>query len=324
MKIVVMGGSGFIGTNLIDLLEAEACTILNLDIRKPKKRGHDGYFKCVDLLDFESLLKNLKNFDPDYIVNLAARTDLDGLSVDEYRVNTDGVSNILECCKRLSTLNRVIFASTKLVTPTDALVSDLNDYQPDTLYGESKAIGEKIIESNGHIRNWIIVRPTSIWGPWSIADHIPYGMFFKIIEKGRYVHPAIIDQPRYFGYVENTCYQIYSLLLHPSDTVLRKKFYLADYEVYNIFDWANLISEAFGKKPIRKLPRPLVFLLAYIGDLAKLCGWKTVPFSSFRLKNMAANTTKVPLENTKNLVPKLPFSIKGGVNRTVNWIQNLE
>ena len=180
MKVLVTGGSGFIGTNFIDLLEKKSCNILNLDISKPQNTEHLRYFERVDINNYKSLLSAMMKFQPDYVVHLAARTDLNGKDLNSYLSNTVGVENIARCCKELPSVKRMILTSTKLIAPTDAQVSDLTSYNPNTIYGESKVLGEKIIESNKYFDNWIIVRPTSIWGPWSLGDNQPYGKFFQI------------------------------------------------------------------------------------------------------------------------------------------------
>lgn len=320
MKILVTGGSGFIGTNFINFLQKKPFSICNIDINEPQNIEHSRYFERIDINNYESLLSAMMDFQPDYVVHLAARTDLNGEDLNSYLSNTRGVENILRCCNELPNIKRLVLASSKLIAPTDAHVSDLTSYSPDTIYGESKVLGEKIIESNKYYDNWIIVRPTSIWGPWSLAEHIPYGKFFQIIKKGLYIHPAVVDQPRYFGYVENSCFQIFSLLVDSPDDVLQQKFYLADYEIYDIKNWANLISASFARGPVRILPKIFVYMAAFAGDFLKLLGFKSPPFSSFRLKNMMSNTTKVPLTAIKNFVPTLPFTISDGVKRTVTWI----
>jgi nucleoside-diphosphate-sugar epimerase len=320
MKILVTGGSGFIGTNFINFLQKKSCSIRNVDIKEPKNTEHSRYFERVDINNYESLLRAVMDFQPDYVVHLAARTDLNGVDLNSYLSNTRGVENILRCCKELPNIKRLILASTKLIAPTDAHVSDLTCYSPDTIYGESKVLGEKIIESNKYFDDWIIVRPTSIWGPWSLGENMPYGKFFQIIKKGLYIHPAVVDQPKYFGYVENSCFQIYTLLVDCPDDVLKGKFYLADYETYDIKSWADLISAAFGKSSVPVLPKPFVYMAALAGDFIKFFGYQSPPFSSFRLKNMMADTTKVPLTAIKEFVPKLPFNINDGVKRTVTWI----
>ncbi len=320
MKILVTGGSGFIGTNFINFLEKKSCIIRNIDIEEPKNTEHSKYFELVDINNYELLLGAMMDFQPDYVVHLAARTDLNGRDLNSYLANTRGVENIARCCKELSSVKRLILASTKLIAPTDAQVSDMTSYSPDTIYGESKALGEKIIESDKDFDNWIIVRPTSIWGPWSLGKNYPYGRFFQIIKRGLYIHPAVVDQPRYFGYVENSCFQIYTLLVDSPDDVLKKKFYLADYEIYDIKSWADLISSAFGRSSVWVLPKVFVYMAAFAGDFLKFLGYQSPPFSSFRLKNMMANTTKVPLTSIKKFVPNLPFNLTDGVERTVTWI----
>ena len=320
MKILVTGGSGFIGTNFINFLQKKSCSIRNVDIKEPKNTEHSRYFERADINNYESLLRAMMDFQPDYVVHLAARTDLNGVDINSYLSNTRGVENILRCCKELPNIKRLILASTKLVAPTDAQVSDLTSYSPDTIYGESKVLGEKIIESNKYFDDWIIVRPTSIWGPWSLAENHPYGKFFQIIKKGLYIHPAIVDQPRYFGYVENSCFQMYTLLVDSPDDVLKEKFYLADYEIYDIKSWADLISAAFGRSSVRVLPKIFVYMAAFAGDFLKFLGYHSPPFSSFRLKNMMADTTKVPLTSIKKFVPNLPFNLNDGVKRTATWI----
>ena len=78
MRIVVTGGSGFIGTNLIEYFISVGADVINLDIAKPRNKDHLPYWQAVDLLDAASLKEAIQSFNPDYILHMAARTDLDG------------------------------------------------------------------------------------------------------------------------------------------------------------------------------------------------------------------------------------------------------
>ena len=69
-----------------------------------------------------------------------------------------------------------------------------------------------------------------------------------------------------------------------------------------------------------KAQKIFVYMAAFAGDFLKSLGFRYLPFSSFELKNMLLNTTKVPLTAIKNFVPTLPFTIGDGVKRTVTWI----
>jgi len=322
-RILVTGGSGFIGTNLVDSLIRQEDEILSVDIREPQNSNHNEVFAMLDILDRPALASVFKNFEPTDVVHLAARTDLhDERDLQAYSVNTQGVENIVHCISRQSSVQRTIFTSTKLVCMTDYFPRSQEDYCPITLYGRSKVIGEKLVKNSASLRcDWCIVRPTSIWGPWSNFPHIPYSRFFRMIASGLYLQPGGINSAKTFGYVENLIFQAEKLLLAPSSQIHRKVFYLSDYEMFSIKDWADMISLKLRNKPVRTIPRPVAQLLAWGGDLLKICGMKEPPFSSFRLRNMQADTANVPLEPIKQITGPLPYSLEQGVDRTIAWLR---
>lgn len=322
-KVLVTGGSGFIGTNLVNALLNLNKDVLSIDIEEPKVREHRSVFKQVDILDAVSLSNVLKAFSPRFIVHLAARTDLHEKSdINGYQANIAGVKNIIEAIRKLSSLERCVFISTKLVCPTDYVPQSSDDYCPDTLYGKSKVLGEELIKKSDDLScTWCIARPTSIWGPWSMAPHIPYGKFFQMVARGLYLHPGKYDPPRSFGYVGNSVFQIIKLMDAPGNMVHKKVFYLSDYEKYTIRQWANLISLKTRNKTVSGLPEFLVQLAARCGDLLKYFGYSEPPFSTFRLKNMRADTSSVPLEEMKEITGALPYTLVQGVDETLHWLK---
>ena len=176
IKFCITGGSGFIGTTAMDVALKKYTTI-NFDIRPPKILEHQPYWRYVDIRDFESFSNALTEFQPTHILHLAAKTGMDIHDMSFFDANTIGVANLIKATQKIKTLKRVLFASSLLVCPNGFVPSSDTEYNPPNLYGESKVIGEKLVRESETNCAWVIVRPTSIWGPW--FEH-SYRSFFKI------------------------------------------------------------------------------------------------------------------------------------------------
>ena len=143
MRMLVTGGSGFIGTNFIDQLVDEGIPLINLDINPPKKKTHQPYWQECDILDFDLTRKAFERFQPTHIVHLAARTDTLSNEIEDYKVNTQGTTNILDCVKAIPTSQRLIVTSSQFAfAPPGSPRSD-EDYNPIGAYGLSKVLSEK-------------------------------------------------------------------------------------------------------------------------------------------------------------------------------------
>lgn len=319
-KILVTGGSGFMGTNYIRHCIDRGISVKNIDLTKPQDRNQVGVWEPVSILDAEATQHVCQSFRPDYIVHLAARTDLDGSIPKDYLANTDGTRNVaaaaIACgCKR------VVLTSTKLVNRNGYCPGNDTDYNADTLYGQSKVLGEQLLrQTNFGSVDWAIVRPTSIWGPWSDLPHIPYGRFFQMIEQGRFFHIKGLDAPKVFGYIGNAVAQIDAIVNWP-EPLAGEVFYLADYEELHIPAWAELIRREYNARPLRTIPFSIAKLAALAGDLAKTVTGREMPITSRRLKNMAIDTSEVPLDSIRRLLPVLPFTTGQGVRETVKWFR---
>lgn len=318
MRILVTGGSGFIGTNLCAYLAQSGDVVLNVDCLTPRNIESIDSWKPLNVCDIAPLLATFSSFEPDYVVHLAARTDLDGLSLAEYRSNTDGVRSVIEASLSCTSIKRVIFASSRLVCKIGYLPSSDSDYCPTTLYGESKVLGENIVRDFARDAPWpwCIVRPTSIWGPWF---DIPYRQFFDSVVAGRYVHPKGVSISKSFGYVGNTVYQLAKLLKAPAPLVDRKTLYLADYPPIEVESLANQIRQQLRMDPVSQVPVALLKLLARFGDIAKQAGMNNPPLTRFRLANLLTPMV-YDLDPLEQIVGPLPFDMESGVRITLDWI----
>lgn len=317
-RYLVTGGSGFIGTNLIEEIIRNGDEVINFDTPPPRNKLHSLYWKKIDILDELPLISAVKNFNPEIIIHLAARTDLDGVTVDDYIANTDGVRNILSAIKNLNNLKIVIFASSRLVCEIGYNPKHDLDFKPSTPYGESKVLGENLIRANctSIPSAWTIVRPTSIWGPWF---DIPYKTFFLLIKNGRYIHPGQKRIPKSFGYVGNTVFQLLSIAKAKKEAVSGKVLYLADYDPIDVLDFAETIKTKLCAPNIMKINYRALKLAAYIGDFFKFLGWRNVPLTTFRLNNLITPMV-YDLTQLQKITGKPPYSINEGIDITVNWI----
>jgi nucleoside-diphosphate-sugar epimerase len=71
-KILITGGSGFIGTNLINKLLLLEYEVLNYDCNKPVNEDHESLWENADIISAGSLEQVFKNFSPDFVIHLCA------------------------------------------------------------------------------------------------------------------------------------------------------------------------------------------------------------------------------------------------------------
>lgn len=314
-KILITGGSGFIGTNVVDYYVRQGWEVRNIDKKRPKYQEAERYWVECDITDDEALLAAVQAFSPDYIIHLAARTDLDGVTVEDYKANTVGVENMLKVAALCPELKKILITSSMLVCHTGYQPKNQLDYAPTTCYGKSKVITEQLVWKTPPTCDWAILRPTSMWGPWF---GVPYRSFFDMVKAGRYVHIGHRSCTKTYGYIENAVYQIHQILMNPTLDNSNKVFYLGDSPAIFIEEWANQIAGELGRK-VPRMPFLLIRLSALVGDILSLLGIH-FPMTSFRLKNMTTNNI-VPLENTQQIAPNSPVDRLTAIRRTLKWME---
>jgi len=318
MRVLVTGGSGFIGTNIIERYLQRGDEVLNLDIVKPRNPKHNKFWEKVDIANAHLLEKKLKNFKPELVFHMAARTDLEGNSIDAYRANTDGVKNLIDILFDIPETQRVIFASSRLVCRIGYQPQGNFDYCPSTVYGQSKVIGEKIVHSYDELPfEWLIVRPTSIWGPWF---DVPYKDFFTHVLGGKYFHPGNEKIYKSFGYIGNTIHELEKLMYAKKETVNKSLFYLADYHPIEVYKMAQAIRSEVGLSNQKRVPLWVLIFLAHVGDGLKKLGWKSPPLTSFRLSNLLTQMV-FQLDPLEKIVGVLPYDMERGVSETIAWMK---
>lgn len=311
-KILITGGSGFIGTNLISLLVNNGYEhILSLDLVPPKFKQHVNFWQYCDIRIENELFLSVLDFQFDFVIHLAAETSLcETKGLRFYSSNTIGVKNLISLLNSIDRDVFTVFTSTMLVNLDDGF------FKPNTLYGESKVIGENLV-SDSNLVNYCIVRPTSIWGPWFGE---PYLTFFKIVMANKYFGLSKKRSSiKTFGYVENVAKQ-YETILKRSNEFRGKSIFLGDKNPLNVYDFAKSIGAISGAK-IKVVPFSILKCIALLGDMLAYVGIR-FPLTSFRLRNL----TKDRIENVEeigNLIQN-EVSTKEGIIKTIEWINEVQ
>jgi nucleoside-diphosphate-sugar epimerase len=316
-RVLITGGSGFIGTNLVGYLHARGDAVVSLDSAPPRNPEHARLWRKVSVLDRDELRRTVAEFNPEFVYHLAARADLDGRALGDYEVNTLGVSNLIDAVRGLRDLRFVVLASSMLVCRIGYAPRNETDYCPSTFYGESKVESEKLVrrEATG-LFPWTIVRPTSIWGPWFGA---PYRDFFEAVRRGVYLHPRGRRIRRSYGFVLNTVAQLERIA--GSGQLAGRTIYLADYEPVELWQWSATIQRHLGARPVREVPLWMLKLAAQCGDAAKRLGYRAPPITSFRLNNLMTEMIHDtgPL---RAVCSEVPYSMEQGVDITCEWLRS--
>ena len=317
-KILLTGASGFIGTNLLEDLIKKDYEVLNIDKEEPKLKKRKNVWKRIDICNYEAFKEAVLEFEPDYIVHLAARTDLDGKTLKDYSANTVGAENMMKIVQLLPNLKKVIITSSKFVTENGYKIKNQRDYCPHTVYGKSKVVTENHVWENQPHCDWCIIRPTSIWGPWF---GVPYRNFFDMVLKRMYFHIGNIKCHKTYGYVGNAVYQIESLLFAETPDENNKVFYIGDEPAYEINEWADEIAGELGFK-VPTMPVWFVKALAKFGDFLGKFGIH-FPMQSFRYGNMTHDGIN-DMSNTFEIAPEMPYTRLKGTKITLMWLKKMQ
>ncbi len=195
MKILVAGGAGFIGSNLIDALLAKGHSIVCIDNffigTKENIRhlhGKQGFtFYEEDLADLETLKSIFAKEQPDYVCHMAANSDIQASANNpqvEYKNTYTTTFNILECM-RLYDVKNLFFCSTSAVYG-DALGKEVHEnfapLMPISYYGSCKLGSEALISAYSYMNHLhsLVFRFPNVIGP-----RLTHGVIYDFIRKLR-------------------------------------------------------------------------------------------------------------------------------------------
>ena len=227
-KIIVTGGLGFIGSNLIDLLLKKNYKVLNIDkvtyssnfynTKEFKNSKNYKFIKC-DIKD-KKIRNILFKYKPNCIFNLAAETHVDR-SIDNpesfIQSNIVGVYNLLEYFKIFSKTNnsKLIHISTDEVYGDilSGRSSETYPYQPSSPYAASKAASDHLVSS--YIRTYkipaIITNCSNNYGPKQHPEKLIPKLIYNILNNRNLPIYGKGINSREWIFVEDHCDALYKI-----------------------------------------------------------------------------------------------------------------
>ncbi|MDC0122170.1 NAD(P)-dependent oxidoreductase [Planktomarina sp.] len=309
-KITMIGGSGFVGTNLCRQLSSKQQDFEIIDLKMSNQFPEK--CKIADVRDVDTLRDTITG---DVVVNLAAVHRDDVRDKTEYqRTNVNGAENVALVCEEKG-IDKIIFTSTVAVYGfAEPGTDESGEINPFNEYGRTKFDAEE------KLRKWhaqgdnslIIVRPTVIFGEGN------RGNVFNLLNQiasGKFLMVGRGENKKSMAYIGN----IVAFLEACIKTEQR-------YGIYNYVDTPDLTMNELvsqvraklkGKTGVGlRLPYWLGLLLGYMADFAATISRKNLPVSSIRVEKFASSTefssAKAGLANFQ-----APFLLSDGVMRTL-------
>lgn len=313
MRIAIIGGSGFIGTRLIEELQKDAPSLVNLD--KAQSQRFSELTTICDVRDPEQLVEQLAGVDTVVLLAAEHRDDVRPNSL-YYDVNVKGMQHVLAAMDHHG-IRRIIFTSSVAIYGIDKpnAPTETDPADPFNHYGKSKWEAEEVL------LNWqkaekgrcsLVIRPTVVFGERNRGN--VYNLLRQIYS-GRFLMIGSGTNRKSMAYVGNLVAFI-RYMMHRG---------WEGHEVYNYADKPDLsMNELVAlvyryrsmPPPKLRIPYRIGILAGYSFDAFAALSKRSLPISSVRIKKFCAKTD-FQAERVEAAGFERPFSLESALNSTL-------
>ncbi|MCX5864034.1 MAG: NAD-dependent epimerase/dehydratase family protein [Deltaproteobacteria bacterium] len=329
-RVVVLGGSGFVGRALVQRLVGEGIeTAVVARNAFPEADALGVRFLSGDIGDADFLKNSLAGYDT--VFHLASKTGLWGAKDEYYRTNVVGTQNVLDAC-RANNIHALIYASTPAVVYQKDDLCGVNERTPYARnflcdYAQSKAIAEKmVLEANSDALKTIALRPHLVWGPGD-TNHIPILLGQARCRQLKRVGDGhnLVD----VTYIDNAAdaFILAAQNLHGPASGAGKSYFISQGEPVNLWNWLN---KFFRRLDIPIVEQSISFQKAYLMGMFMekafpLARIKREPCMTRFLAVQLAKSHWFSIENANRDLGYFPkVSTAEGINTILQWVNKSE
>lgn len=329
-RVLVTGGTGFIGSHLVEALLKQGRYVRVLALPKAfapieldnlaliKKKGAEIVYG--DLRDIESLKPAVKSIESVFHLGGISRP-MRILKKEYYDNGVIGTRNIVEISRDNNIKKFVHVSSVSVlgVSPDGHPLKEDDFQYEDSDYGLCKREGEKIaLEHYWRFKlPVVVIRPSLVYGPRCVVRLIMFKLvkwkLFPLFNEGR----AKME----FAYVDNIIQSL--LLAEKNDDVIGEVFNITDGQSYPIRTVLNTIAKELGV-PLPFINTPVLIgkLAGHISEFVSALIGIYPPFSSMAVDWMSKDINVYDCSKAKKLLGYRPqISLELGIRRTVEWYQ---
>jgi nucleoside-diphosphate-sugar epimerase len=309
----VLGGSGFIGTQLVATLLKAGHRVRIGDIA-PSMAYPDLRVDC-DVRDRDQVLSLLQG--TEVVFNLAAlfRDDVRPQSL-YYDINAGGPRNVCEAAERLG-VQRLYFTSSSSVYGFSAEEMDEDaPKRPRKDYGRSKLEAERIMQEwyrRGPNRTLVMVRPSVVFGRGNRGNVYE---IMRQLARNPYVMIGRGHNLKSLAYVENVAaFLERTLLLDPGEYI----YNYADAQI-SMEDLVRRVRHWLGREstPLLRVPYPVAYAIGLVCDGASAVTGRRIPIGVNRIQKFCG-TTRYSTARASSLGFRAPVDAEEALEETFRW-----
>ncbi len=234
MKILVVGGAGFIGHNVALKLEEQGHQVVILDnmstygltnrtehteLVEHRLSKFHGRIYTYNIAEFGDVRHVYKAFHPEVVIHLGSFPRAKIVNKDPVMARytmIDGVENLLNCAR--DSVRRFIYISSSMIYGDfDGGIGEDAAPKPGSIYASYKLSGELLTKyfADKYGFEYTIVRPSAVYGPKDVEDRV-VAKFFMNALRGNPLCVHGVEERLDFSYVDDVANGIVLAALHPN------------------------------------------------------------------------------------------------------------